>query len=62
VCEQAVGMVLERRHEYANGWAVMTSIVGKLGMTPETVRTWVCQVEVGRGSRPGVSSEEAQRI
>jgi transposase len=62
VRERAVRMVLEHRHEYANEWAAMTSIAGKLGMTPETVRKWVRQAEVDRGSRPGVSSEETQRI
>ncbi|HEX5923661.1 MAG TPA: IS3 family transposase [Baekduia sp.] len=63
VRERAVRMVLEHRHEYANDWAAMTSIAGKLGMTPETVRKWVRQAEVDRGgARPGMSSEEAQRI
>jgi transposase len=62
VRERAVRMVLEHRGEYPSQWAAITSIAGKFGMTPETLRSWVRQVEVDEGRRPGVSSAEAQRI
>jgi len=62
VRERAVRLVLEHRGEYQTEWAAITSIAQKCGMTAETLRKWVRQVEVDGGRRPGVSSEEAQRI
>jgi transposase len=62
VRERAVRLVLEHRGEYQTEWAAITSIAAKCGMTAETLRKWVRQVEVDGGRRPGVSSEEAQRI
>jgi transposase len=41
VRERAVRMVAEHRDEYPSEWAAFTSISAKLGMTPETLRTWV---------------------
>jgi transposase len=61
VRERAVRLVLEHRGEYQTEWAAITSIAQKCGMTAETLRKWVRQVEVDGGRRPGVSSEEAQR-
>jgi transposase len=55
-------MVLEHRGEYPNEWSAMTSIAGKFGAAPETVRKWVRQAEIDQGARPGVSSGEALRI
>jgi len=62
VRERAVRLVLEHRGEYQTEWAAICSIAQKCGMTAETLRKWVRQVEVDGGRRPGVSSEEAQRI
>jgi transposase len=62
VRERAVRLVLEHRGEYQTEWAAITSIAQKCGMTAETLRKWVRQSEVDGGRRPGVSSEEAQRI
>jgi transposase len=62
VRERAVRLVMEHRGEYQTEWAAITSIAQKCGMTAETLRKWVRQVEVDGGRRPGVSSEEAARI
>jgi transposase len=62
VRERAVRLVLEHRGEYRTEWAAICSIAQKCGMTAETLRKWVRRVEVDGGRRPGVSSEEAQRI
>ena len=62
VRERAVRLVLEHRGEYRDEWAAIPSIAQKCGMTAETLRKWVRQSEVDGGRRPGVSSEEAQRI
>jgi transposase len=47
--ERAVWMVLEHQHEYPSQWTAIISIAGKFGMTCETLRRWVRQVEVVRG-------------
>ena len=62
VRERAVRLVMEHRGEYESEWAAICSISQKCGMTAETLRKWVRQVEVDGGRRPGVSSEEAARI
>jgi transposase len=55
-------MVLEHGHEYDSQWAAITSIAEKFGMTAETLRLWVRQVEVDDGKRPGTTSADAERI
>ena len=62
VRERSVRLVMEHRGEYESEWAAICSIAQKCGMTAETLRKWVRQVEVDGGRRPGVSSEEAARI
>ena len=41
VQEQAVRLVTEHRDQYNSGWAAITSIATKCGMTPETLRKWI---------------------
>jgi transposase-like protein len=62
VKERAVRMVLEHEGEHESQWAVISSVASKLGMTPETLRTWVRQAETDGGLRSGVSTEERARI
>jgi transposase len=62
VRERAVRMVAEHREEYPSEWAAMTSIAGKLGMTPETLRTWVRRAEVDDGFRPGLTTDERKKL
>ena len=62
VRERAVKMVFEHRHEYESQWAAIRSIAEKFGMTSETLRGWVRQVEVDDGRRPGTTTAEAERI
>jgi transposase len=62
VRERAVRLVMEHRGEYESEWAAITSIAAKCGMTTETLRKWVRQVEVDGGRRTGLSSQEAARI
>jgi transposase len=60
--ERAVRMVVEHRKEYPSEWAAICSLAEKFGMTPETLRKWLRRTEVDIGQRPGVSSEERERI
>lgn len=62
VRERAVRMVVEHRDEYPSEWAAFTSISAKLGMTPETLRTWVRRAQVDEGLRPGLTTDERQKL
>jgi transposase len=55
-------MVLEHEGEHPSQWAAITSIASKFGMTPETLRKWVRRSEVDVGMRPGLTSEERERL
>jgi transposase len=62
VRERAVRMVFEHEGEYGSQWAAITSIAAKLGMTPETLRTWVRRAETDEGLRPGLTTTERERL
>jgi transposase len=62
VRERAVRMVVDHQHEYPSEWAAMTSVAKKLGMTPETLRTWVRRAQVDGGLRPGLTTDERQKL
>jgi len=62
VRERAVRMVLEHTTEHASQWAAIGSIASKIGCTAETLRKWVRQAERDAGRRPGLTSEEKQRL
>ncbi|AWN17905.1 Mobile element protein [Salinisphaera sp. LB1] len=55
-------MVFEHQADYSSQWAAIGSIAGKIGCTPETLRSWVRQAERDRGMRDGQSTEERERI
>lgn len=60
--ERAVRLVREHRGEYPSEWAAISSVAGKLGASPETVRHWVRRADVDAGRRPGTTTEERERI
>jgi transposase len=55
-------MVREHRKEYPSEWAAIRSLAEKFGTTPETLRLWVRRAEIDEGKRPGITSEERERI
>ena len=60
--ERAVRMVFEHQHEYKSQWAAIVSIAEKFGPSAETLRHWVRRAEVDEGRRPGVTSDERERL
>ena len=62
VRERAVRMVQEHASEYPSQWAAIRSIAEKIGCTSEAVRRWVRQTERDQGQRPGLTTDERQRL
>jgi transposase len=62
VRERAVRLVQEHGPEYPSQWAAIGSIASKFGCTAETLRKWVRQAARDRGQRPGLTTEERQRL
>ena len=62
VRERAVRLVWEHQQEYDSEWAAIGSIAAKIGCTAETLRKWVRQAERDAGRRPGLSTDEKQRL
>ncbi len=62
VRERAVRLVQEHRGEYPSLWAAVESIALKIGCVPQTLLEWVKREEIDTGTRPGVTSSEAQRV
>ena len=55
-------MVLEHGGDHTSQWAAMSSIASKIGCTGETLRKWARQAERDHGKRPGLTSDERERM
>ena len=62
VKERAVRLLLENESGYESRWAALVSISGKIGCTPETLRSWVKQEEVDTGRRDGLTTADRERL
>ena len=62
VRDRAVRMVFDQQVEHDSQWAAMCSISAKIGCSAETLRNWVRQAERDAGRRPGLTTEERQRL
>ena len=60
--ERAVKMAIEKRPDYPSEWATFSAIAKLLGMSPETLRTWVRKAQVDSGSRQVITSDERARL
>lgn len=62
--ERAVRLVLEARaeDEKLSLNAAVQRIGPRLGVNPDTLRTWSKQTEIDTGRRPGTTTSEAARI
>lgn len=62
VRERAVRLVFEQLGSHDSEWSAISSIAGKIGCTPETLRKWVRQSQRDAGKRPGLTSNERDRL
>jgi transposase len=60
--ERAVKMVLEIRAREGKGRGEIVRVARQLGIHREALRTWIRQLEIDDGQRPGTTSEDSRRI
>ena len=60
--ERAVKLVFEHEHEYPSQWKAICSIAEKSDINRETLRQWVRRAETDTGRRPGLTTDERQRM
>ena len=54
--------VVEHTPDHGSQWAAIRSISQKIGCTAETLRKWVRRVERDEGVRPGLTTDERERL
>lgn len=62
VRERAVRLGLEHQGEYETKSAAIRSIAEKIGCSAEALRTWVRRAERDTGKRPGLTTDERERL
>lgn len=59
---RAIRLALDARRDPASRPGAVRRIGAQLGINPETLRGWVTQAEIDDGSRPGITTSDAQRL
>ena len=60
--ERATRMTLDALADPARAKGAIRRISDELGVHLEAVRTWVKKAQVDQGTRPGTTTDQAQRI
>lgn len=59
---KAVRLVTDHRDDYSSEWAAIKAVSSRLGMTAETLRSWIRQQQIDDGQRDGVGTAAAAEI
>ena len=62
VRERAVRLVFESLGDHPSKWSAITSVAGKIGCIPETLRQWVRQAQRDSGTRAGLTTTERDQL
>ena len=62
VRERAVRMVFDHAGDYPSQWAAIASIAAKIGCSTHTLANWVRRAERDTGQRPGLTTNERERL
>jgi transposase-like protein len=62
VRERAVRLVRDQQGEHPTQWAAIQAIAPKIGCSAEALRTWVRRAERDAGERPGLMTDERERL
>ena len=60
--ERAVRLVFEQQDQHESQWAAIVSIAEKMGCSSEALRKWVRQAQRDTGQRPGLTTNERERM
>jgi transposase len=60
--ERAVRAVRQLRKELGTDHGTVKRVAVQLGIGVESLRSWVKQAEIDDGAKPGLSTEDAERI
>ena len=60
--ERATRMTLDALADPARAKGAIRRIADELGVHPEALRTWVKKAQIDQGTRPGTTTDQAQRI
>ena len=62
VRQRAVRMVEEHKGSFGSEWAAICGVAEKIGCNAETLRKWVRQAQQDAGERPGLTTDERERL
>lgn len=62
VRERAVRLVRDQQGEHPTQWAAIQAIAPKIGCSAEALRVWVRRAERDAGERPGLTTDERERL
>ena len=60
--DRAVRLVFDHAHDHPSQWATIRSVAKKLSCTVEALRRWVRQAERDQDRRPGLTTDERERL